>query len=157
IRRTWQQFRGSLIAGGSVMESEGVTIAKITDGTSKSVLVGEYHTTTSPGIRKSVWASPFRYHSKGHLSRDDNNESSVYRLPDVEFCERQPSTRTIPPTPGGGGDPFLCWRAFATVHAGGTIQFVFCDGSVRGVSELIDDNTYLALGTIGGGENVNEF
>jgi prepilin-type N-terminal cleavage/methylation domain-containing protein len=145
LRQTYNRFRGPLPATGDPIESKPVRIAQITDGTSNTVLVGEYHTRTSP-FRKAIWASGWRYHAKGHLSRDQNGQSAIYRVPDMEFCLQ--SARDS----GGGGVSFLCYRSFASLHAGSLIQFVSCDGSVRGIAESIDDDIYLSLGTIAGEE-----
>ena len=122
-------------------------MAQVTDGTSKTALIGESVTITAP-LRKNVWASGWRYHNKGHFIRDGNSNSSLYRLNDQNYCAA--SAREVPP--GGGGDPNLCYRGFASTHAGGVIQFAFCDGSVQVISDSIDDDYYLALGTIAGGE-----
>jgi hypothetical protein len=147
LRETYNRFRGPLPATGTAINSKPVRLAQITDGTSNTLLVGEYHTRTSPS-RKGFWASGWRYHIKGHLSRDQNGQSAIYRVPDMEFCLQ--SVQDSPP--GGGGVSYLCFRSFASLHAGSLIQFVSCDGSVHGISELIDDNVYLSLGTIAGEE-----
>lgn len=145
--KTWRRYRGALPATGEAASAKQVRLAQVSDGTSKTVLVGEYVTVSEPQ-RKGIWSGSWRYHSKGHLSRDEEGESSVYRVPDQQYCWG--SARSIPP--GGDGDNFLCFRAFSTVHAGGIIQFAVCDGSVRGVPDSIDAELYLALGTIAGEE-----
>lgn len=149
-RQEYAQFRGALVAAGGRIDTNPTKLAQISDGLSKTALVGEFH----PGpeaIRKNSWASAYRYHSKGHFIRDDTGRSSIYRSAELADC--MGSARTVPP--GLGGNPNLCVRSFSSVHAGGVIQFVYCDGSVHAVRDVIDDELYLALGTVGGEEVVN--
>ena len=149
-RAEYPNYRGALVAAGGRINSKATRIAQIIDGTSKSAMVGEFH----PGaeaIRRNVWASGWRYHSKGHFIRDLQGRSSIYRTATVEECRQ--SSRATPP--GLGGDPNLCVRSFSTTHSGGVINFVFCDGSIRAIRDVIDDDVYLSLGTIAGGEVLN--
>jgi prepilin-type N-terminal cleavage/methylation domain-containing protein len=44
---------------------------------------------------------------------------------------------------------------FRSLHAGGGAQFVFCDASVRFISDSIDQPTYMALSSRAGGESTN--
>ncbi|MEO1498791.1 MAG: DUF1559 domain-containing protein [Planctomycetota bacterium] len=151
LRLENQQFRGALVAADGRMELKATRIGQIGDGTARTAMVGEFH----PGpdaVRRNAWASGWRYHSKGHFIRDSLGRSSIYRTATVEQCRG--SSRTIPP--GLGGDPNLCFRSFSTVHSAGIMQFTYCDGSVHGVSDVIDDEVYLALGTIAGGEFVDD-
>lgn len=142
-----REFRGPIIAASSRINSDPVKLSKVTDGLSKSALVGE--AVSDPNaIRRNVWASGWRYHSKGHFIRDDIGRSSIYRTPDQTFCAA--SAREVPP--GLGGDPNLCFRGFGSVHSGGVLQFVFCDGSVQSIPEVVSDEVFLALGTIAGAE-----
>ena len=150
-RRDYPDFRGALVASVGRLETKATRIGQINDGTSKTAMVGEFH----PGpdaIRRNAWASGWRYHSKGHFIRDAQGRSSIYRTATVEECRA--SARTRPP--GLGGDPNLCFRSFSTVHSGGIIQYVYCDGSIHSVRDVIDDDIYLSLGTIAGGEEINE-
>ena len=48
-----------------------------------------------------------------------------------------------------------CKRAWGSLHAGGTLNFAFADGSVRTVSKNVDMTLVLpALGSIGNGESI---
>lgn len=133
-------LRGPLTATGPNYMLQPVRLQEITDGTSNTVMVGEYHTLTDTDVRKSVWGSGFRYHSKAHMVR-----GSLFRIPDLDQCSQLASQ--IYDDTGS----FLCFRTFASLHAGGIINFVSCDGSVLAVSEDIDDEVYLNYGSIGGG------
>ncbi len=70
---------------------------------------------------------------------------SLYRVPDLEQCIELASQID------GAEGQFMCFRTFATLHAGGAMNFAFCDGSVSTIIEDIDDDIYLLLGTIAGG------
>jgi len=147
-----------------------VQIKNIKDGTIKTFLIGEYTTTTKPTggkSRSAMWAN----------STFGMNSASI-SLP--EACRTSPmncslSVVNAPVTPTGGTGtqvtldpdyqkcadntypsfPQPCKRTFAGVHGGGnTIQFVFCDGSVHGYSNMTDMRILSALATIAGGETV---
>ncbi len=150
-RQSWKQLRGPMPAVGDRIKSKPVRMAQISDGTSKTALIGE-RVRTVQSLRPNVWASGWRYHNKGHFVRDLSGMSSIYRSSDPNYCAG--SARDIPP--GAGNDPNLCFRGFSTAHAGGTIQFVYCDGSVHSIPETVDDNVALALGTIAGEEVVRD-
>ncbi len=137
-------------AVGTLNGVKPVRMAQITDGTSKSMLVGEYHTLSSSD-RRGAWAANWRYWNKSMLIRDHRGESAVYRVPDYDYCRGKPSDTP----PGGDGLGYLCHRTFASLHAGGIIQFVFADGAVRGVPQETDEEIYLSMGTIAGGEVLN--
>ncbi|TWU22713.1 DUF1559 domain-containing protein [Bythopirellula polymerisocia] len=133
-------LRGPLTATGPNYILQPTKLKQITDGTSQTALAGEYHTTTLADARKSVWGSGWRYFSKGHFIR-----GSLFRIPDLEQCISLASQVY------GSEGQFFCFRTFASMHSGGVMNFALCDGSVTTISEDVDDEVYLAYGTIGGG------
>lgn len=114
----------------------------VTDGTSSSLLVGEYHTTTH-NTRRTFWAYGYTSYNESSILV---GSPQAFGIPDYDDCQNNSGAH--------GND---CKRAFASLHVGG-IQFLFCDGHVGFISENIDQNEILpALGTISGGEVIGEF
>jgi hypothetical protein len=111
---------------------------QITDGMSSTLLVGEYTTRTVPR-RTTFWAYGYTSFALSCMTPESRT-----LMPDFEKCASQ-------------GDIGPCKRAFASFHAGGTVQFVKCDGSVSLVSPTIDRSVYWAMSTIAGGESVAQF
>lgn len=138
--KEFKVLRGPLPATGKFIPTKPIKLSQIADGTTATALIGEYHTLTLADVRKSVWGGSWRYHNKGELIR-----GSLYRTPDLEQCI------TLASQIDGSQGQFMCFRSFATLHAGGAMNFAFCDGSVNLISEDIDDDVYLLLGTIDGG------
>ena len=117
-------------------------MASITDGTSNTLMVGEYVTTTHPG-RRTFWAYTYTSFAMSCVTFAQPRTL----LADYDLCTWSP--------PGSKGSPDTnqCKRAWGSVHGSGSINFVFCDGSVRSISRAIDMNLVMpALATIAGGE-----
>jgi prepilin-type N-terminal cleavage/methylation domain-containing protein len=107
-------------ANGVFWRDSAVTMKDITDGTSKTILVGEKAWKTSAALAFGT--------------RADNEQLTVRRVL---------GTAADPLNDPAGG-----MYAYSSEH-GGIILFLFCDGAVRSVSETIDhkpDNVYV-LGT----------
>ncbi|MGD9854292.1 MAG: DUF1559 domain-containing protein [Planctomycetaceae bacterium] len=140
-----------------------VRFRDVTDGMSNTLLLGErshfdpnYDTfftnaaTQNPMGGWGYWAP-----SGGQLGLTDLTMSSFapinYRMP-YDFAN----------APGGGGSfdnsraAIQRLNAFGSQHTGGA-HFALCDGSVRFLSENIDQNVLRALSTRAGGEIVGEF
>jgi prepilin-type N-terminal cleavage/methylation domain-containing protein/prepilin-type processing-associated H-X9-DG protein len=113
-------------------------IASITDGTSNTLMVGEYATRTTLG-RRTYWAYAYTSYNESCVTF----AQSRTLLPDFDLCSKTP--------PLGSNQ---CKRAWGSFHTG-VINFAFCDGSVRSVSANVDMNFVLpSLATIAGGEVV---
>ena len=109
------------------------TFATIVDGTSNTLMVGEYTTMTEPR-RTSFWA--FAYTS---FALSVMTPESRTLIADYNKCVAQ-------------GDSNPCKRAWGSFHAAGQIQFLKCDGSVGGIAPTIDMTVYRGMSTIAGGE-----
>jgi len=115
-----------------------VRLRQVSDGVSKTLLVGEYHTSTEP-VRRTLWSYPYTSY----------NQSSAFPesrtlLPDYQRCQAI-----------GGGGFDTCKRAWGSLHSGGGIVFGRCDGSVGSVDPNIDMTVFCAAATIQGGESVS--
>jgi hypothetical protein len=118
-------------ANSSDRAFEAVELRQIADGTSHTLLVGEYHTITYQS-RRSFWAYAYTSY----------NQSSAFfesrtLLPDYEKC-----------TQIGGGGEHTCKRAWGSLHGGSIVQFAKCDGSVHTISTGVDMDLFAASGTI---------
>ncbi len=121
--------------GGATAER----FASITDGTSNTLMVGEYATRTSLN-RRTFWAYAYTSYNESCVTF----AQSRTLLADFNLCSNTP--------PGGSNQ---CKRAWGSFHTGGMLNFVFCDGSVRSITTSIDMNVVLpGLASIAGGEPV---
>lgn len=132
---TWQGAMHVTIGDGSGRVNQAVELGQVVDGTSNTLLVGEYHTITYQS-RRSFWAYAYTSY----------NQSSAFfesrtLLADYDLCQQI-----------GGGGAHTCKRAWGSLHGGGGIQFVKCDGSVHSISTSVDMNLFVAAGTIKNGE-----
>jgi prepilin-type N-terminal cleavage/methylation domain-containing protein/prepilin-type processing-associated H-X9-DG protein len=115
-------------------------LSNIPDGTTNTILAGEYSTSTEPA-RRAFWAYSFGGYAAGAAIPDGRT-----LIPDFHRCA----------TTLGAGE-LACGRGWGSFHAGGTvINFVMCDGSVRAISSGIQVDLFASLGSIAGGEVILE-
>ena len=127
--------------GAIVHPLQGVTrIRDITDGTSLTLLAGE----SDWNIKDYLFTSG---PCNGQVRGGFTYWSSPYPLATA-------FTTMAPFNPKSGGSAVL--SRFRSDHPG-MVNFCLCDGSVRALSENIDQNTLNSLGTRAGGEIVGEF
>jgi prepilin-type N-terminal cleavage/methylation domain-containing protein/prepilin-type processing-associated H-X9-DG protein len=112
-------------------------LTDITDGTSSTLMVGERHTKTQLG-RGPFWADSFNLYNSGAAQP----LFSQALMPDYNGC-----TSLI-----GGANANYCKNGWGSLHDGGNINFVFCDGSVHPISPNISMPVFVSLSTIAGGE-----
>jgi prepilin-type N-terminal cleavage/methylation domain-containing protein/prepilin-type processing-associated H-X9-DG protein len=109
------------------------SLTSILDGTSNTVIVGEYHSETHER-RRTFWAYSYTSYNQSSVQREKRT-----MIPDYDKCASM-----------GGADP--CKRGFASFHPGG-MNALFADGSSHFVAtDSIDVDIWWGLGTIAGGE-----
>jgi prepilin-type N-terminal cleavage/methylation domain-containing protein/prepilin-type processing-associated H-X9-DG protein len=114
-------------------------IASITDGTSNTLMVGEYTTRTRTS-RTTFWGYTYTSYNQSEVVLPPQSRQL---LNDYDRCVAI----------GGVGGSNPCKRGWASFHAG-VINFGMADGSVRSISTNIDMLTFAAMATIANGEVV---
>lgn len=141
-RETWNGFMGK----GPGSSVKAVTMARITDGTSNTLALGERGWLLNGRKLQAATALMTNGDSEAH-----SNQGTVYAM----GCGRYRLNCT---------DSDNCARAFSSLHPGGS-HFALADGSVRFLSETIDhnttsdaiDSTYERLISINDGQPVGQF
>ena len=130
-------FRGAMHAVRQGATSQE-TIPGINDGTSNTLLIGEYVTKTRQA-RRTFWAYAYTSYNQSSVTIGQTRTL----LPDFDECVRI----------GGLGGSNVCKRGWGSGHAGNRINFVLCDGSVRSIGSNVDVNFILpSMASIAGGE-----
>lgn len=130
------KWRGALYTIGAINLRKPAKVKDMTDGTSKSLLVGEALNLTRHG-RSTFWGYSYASYNKSAVVKESRT-----LLADYDRCAQI----------GGVAGSNPCKRGWGSLHSGGLLQFVFCDGSVRGLPDTIDLNVLAEAATIGGGE-----
>ena len=127
--------KGILTASG-VGGVSTTSIASIADGTSNTMLVGEYDTDSDGGGSsfRAMWAGSWGYMALGHAGASQG----VRGIPSYKKCTSYIAANR-------------CRRAFASFHPG-VMNFAFADGSVKAIKVYTDATVYQALATVNGGE-----
>jgi prepilin-type N-terminal cleavage/methylation domain-containing protein/prepilin-type processing-associated H-X9-DG protein len=131
-------LRGIMHACNPSVHAVQERVKTILDGTSNTLMIGEYATMTELD-RRTLWA----YAYTSYNLSDVTIAQSRTLLPDYTKCVALP--------PGGDNQ---CKRAWGSYHGGGNVlNFAMGDGSVRAFFADIDVNTVLpALASIAGEE-----
>ena len=107
----------------------------ITDGTSNTLLLGEYTNNDVPR-RSTFWAYGYTSYNQSTVTDQSRILGTLYLK-----CANLP----------GSGEDNPCKRGFGANHTGG-LNFALADGSVRFFTYSIDINVLAALATMAGGE-----
>ncbi|MEX2176038.1 MAG: DUF1559 domain-containing protein [Pirellulaceae bacterium] len=121
------------VVDGRQLTTESFTDIK--DGTSHTLLVGEY-STKSRLRRRTFWA-----YSYASYNKSDVVPQSRTLLGDFDRCSAL----------GGPGGVQTCTRAWGSQHPG-VVQFLMCDASVHPVSQSVDMFLLAECATIAGNE-----
>jgi prepilin-type N-terminal cleavage/methylation domain-containing protein/prepilin-type processing-associated H-X9-DG protein len=128
-------WRGVLHSTGAPTNGGPETMTAISDGTSNTLLVGEYTNIDVPR-RRTFWGYTYTSYNQS----EPTNQSRILGNSYLK-CANSPGT----------GEDNVCKRGFGSNHSGG-LNFAFADGSVRYVTYNIDINLLCALATMAGGE-----
>jgi prepilin-type N-terminal cleavage/methylation domain-containing protein len=126
-----------------------VRMAEVTDGTSNTFMIGEsrFETFVQDGNEMDFWYI-------GSPQIDPCSCQTGGATEQSEFCGSTGvpfNARSIPSTSG-----YVKELSFTSLHPNGA-QFSLADGSVRFVTFTINQPTYQALGSRGGGEQLSDF
>jgi prepilin-type N-terminal cleavage/methylation domain-containing protein/prepilin-type processing-associated H-X9-DG protein len=133
--------RGAMHATNEAAGATKERFASILDGTSNTLMIGEYATKTHLS-RRTFWAYSYTSYNESVVTFAQPRTL----IPDFDLCSRTP--------PGGTNQ---CKRAWGAFHSARMLNFAMCDGSVHTISPMIDMFFVLpALATIAGGEIANQ-
>jgi len=111
------------------------TMANIIDGTSNTLVVGEYGTKTHIS-RGALWAYSYAAYSHGAAVPESRT-----LLADYDRCVKI----------GGAGGDNPCKRGWGSFHAN-SLQFLYADGAVRPINININMDVFCEQATMAGGE-----
>ena len=138
-----RQWAGPVdIVGTGALNCE--KISDITDGTTNTILVGEY--TTKPQVRTTASRRTFWSYTYTSYNQSSVTVGQTRIIGNgYDACTRAGGT--------GGDNP--CKRGWGSFHPGG-FNILMCDGSVRSLSEYVNMPLFEKLSTISGGESLGE-
>ena len=145
LHSTGTAYNGIAASGVSAGNLGGPErLSAATDGTSNTLMVGEYTSNTQTD-RGTFWAYTYASYNQSSVGAES-------RLYGKHFGPPAPATdpNTCRYMPGLYGDQ-MCKRAFNSGHTAGA-NWVLGDGSVRFISYNVDINALQNMSTMAGGE-----
>ena len=138
---------GATCGSGTTVLGPGRPIKQVSDGTSKSFMVGEYcH--RDYFVQRNEWLAPPGNMRPWFLA--GNYQSTVPEIYHVKEFELAPNSKQTRGNAGG-----LNKLPMGSYHPDTTL-FVMVDGSVRPVNDSIELLVYQRFATVNGGETVND-
>jgi prepilin-type N-terminal cleavage/methylation domain-containing protein/prepilin-type processing-associated H-X9-DG protein len=144
-------YQATSIGNGILFNFSKISAAKIVDGTSKTLIIGEVTGGTGPDPNDSAATVHFSWHWLGRNVADmSNGINGIGSVPGGR-------NHLSPPDPidGDNGNrhaELFNETAFSSYHSGGAV-FAYADGHVEFVSENINQNTLYSLGTRANGDS----
>lgn len=136
-------------AAGSPIIGVGRQLKQVKDGTSKTFMVGEYcHRDFS--VRTNEWQDPPGNMRPWYLAGSQSSDTSVPEIYQVKEFELTPNSRQTRANAGN-----LNKLPMGSYHPGLTM-FSMVDGSVRSVSDNVEQLVYQKFATVNGSEAVND-
>ena len=129
-------------------KNDGIPLKKITDGNSKTILLGEIRQFAGNDGRGTVYLGSGAFYSHEFTPNTAEEDSS-------EWCTDTKNSEapcTIDNAPARG--PF--WQTARSRHPGG-VHMVFCDNHLQFVTDDIDFAVYRAMATRAGKNNEPQF
>ena len=159
---------------GLMIQGWPVTLKKVTDGLSKTLMIGERWYQARAWMIGAYWSDPSDPPSipRGPAIAPDGPQPTAYFFYCKNLSDKVPinynlntqcyqihSNATDRPDnlPASCTSPGLSLNnlPFASFHPGG-VNFSYGDGGVKWMNDDIDINLYLALGSRNGGESISE-
>ena len=144
-------WRGDVFDDGVMYMNSFTPLKKITDGTSKTMMVGESaHASrwgAGEGYGEACVGGPATWWFGGATTINDPKALSVGRV--LRSTKHPPNSSTLCIQPDQDNDV-----PFTSEHAGG-VQFVYCDGHVELTTDDVDWQIYQALSTRSGDEVIS--
>jgi prepilin-type N-terminal cleavage/methylation domain-containing protein len=143
---------GSPTCSAVQLSKTPIKMSQITDGISKTFVVGEYVTVSEPR-RAAYWGHTYYGVNLGAVTlpplcfnvANCNADSYAGQFdPDFNSCSSNSTTY-------GNG----CYFNFSGIHTAGAFNFANCDGSVRTYQNSTSMKAIAAMVTTAGGENVD--
>jgi prepilin-type N-terminal cleavage/methylation domain-containing protein/prepilin-type processing-associated H-X9-DG protein len=132
------------------------TIKLITDGTSKTLLVGEY-TNRDFNRRRTFWAYTYAQYAMSQTINQPRIFMDSYCGGNGTACPTSwggclaTGNNSAVNTPTSGAAERVCKRSWWSIHPGG-MNALMCDGSCDFISFEIDLNLFAAMGSIAGND-----
>jgi len=136
--------------GRSIFNFFGVrrTMTKVTDGTTKTVLISEVISGIDADFRGTWWLDQGVGYSHWRTPNSPQNDRVGDAPGNSDYSSPKPGLPGWTSGPGGWGGWMVAARSR---HPGGVIA-AYADGSVRFINEAIASDVWMSLGSMNGGE-----